>query len=244
MKNIFVGTSGFSYKGWSKIFYPEDLPQKKQLEYYAQAYNSVEINNSFYRLPNQSTYAGWRERTPDNFRFAIKGSRYITQTLALTGTGEAVKNYFDRAQALGDKLGVVLWQLPPHLRCDTAKLRDFAQVLRTNPVAGQIRQAFEFRHHSWFTGEVYDILRDFNFGFCIAHSQAWPSAEEVTADFIYLRFHGAPQLYASNYTDAELKMWAAKARQWAGDKDIYAYFNNDVNGYAVANAQKFCQMLR
>lgn len=243
MPNIFVGTSGFSYKGWSKIFYPEDLPQRRQLEYYAARYNSVEINNTFYRLPNKSTYAAWRERTPDNFCFAIKGSRYITQTRQLTDTAEAVGNYFERAEALGGKLGVVLWQLPPHLRADQDKLERFCRVLAANEVAKSVRHAAEFRHQSWFTPETYALLRRYNLALVIAHSERWPSAEEVTADFVYLRFHGAPKLYTSNYSDDELKGWADKARRWADGKDLYAYFNNDVDGHAVKNAQTLSKFL-
>src|SRR5438552_11020625 len=128
MKNVFVGTSGFSYKSWTGKFYPEDLPASRQLEFYAQHFNSVEINSSFYHLPKKTTYEGWRKRTPGDFRFVIKGSRYITQFLSLTNTEDAVKKFFEPAEALKEKLEVVLWQLPPRLKGNADRLKNFIVV--------------------------------------------------------------------------------------------------------------------
>lgn len=243
MKNIYVGTSGFSYKGWSEKFYPKDLPQKKQLEFYTAHYNSVEINSSFYHLPKKSTFESWKKRTPADFCFAIKGSRYITQMLKLKEADEAVENFFENADALKTKLSVVLWQFPASFRANKERLEHFSQLLRSNKTGKNTRHAFEFRHQSWFTEDIYKILRKHNFSLVIAHSEKWPVADEVTSDFIYLRFHAAPDLYASSYSDEELKQWAQKTKEIASGRDVYAYFNNDARGFAIPNAQTFREML-
>jgi len=243
MKNIYIGTSGFSYKNWKGKFYPDDLPISKQLEFYSEHFNSVEINNSFYHLPRKTTYESWAARTPDDFRFVIKGSRYITQFLSLSNTNDAVKKFFEPAEALGKKLEVVLWQLPPRLKADEKRLISFISVLEKNRVAKKVRHAFEFRNASWFDESILKILKDKNCGFVIAHSNRWPSAEFVTADFIYLRFHGAPRLFYSNYTDESLREWSMKAKKLARGKDAFAYFNNDAGSFAIPNAFKLKELL-
>jgi uncharacterized protein YecE (DUF72 family) len=243
MRNVYVGTSGFSYKGWIGKFYPEDLPASQQLEFYAQYFNSVEINSSFYHLPRKATYESWKKRTPDDFRFVIKGSRYITQFLQLNNTEDAVEKFFEPAIALGKKLEVVLWQLPPRLIGNTERLTSFIKVLRKNKVAKKARHAFEFRHSTWFEENILKVMEKYNCGFVIAHSNRWPKAEHVSADFIYLRFHGAPQLFFSNYSDEELKDWATKAKKWARGKDVCAFFNNDAGGFAAPNAKKLYELL-
>jgi uncharacterized protein YecE (DUF72 family) len=243
MKNIYTGTSGFSYKHWTGTFYPEDLSPSKQLEYYAERFNSVEINSSFYHLPKKATYAGWVKRTPADFRFVIKGSRYITQFLQLNNTAEAVDRFFEPAIELGKKLEVVLWQLPPRLKANAEKLQTFVQELQKNSVAKKCRHAFEFRHASWFDDNIYEVMREHNCGFVIAHSNRWPSAEAVTADFVYLRFHGAPAVFVSNYSDEALKEWSLKAKKWGRGRDVFAYFNNDAQSFAAPNAMKLHQLL-
>ncbi len=243
MENRYIGTSGFSYKGWREKFYPADLPEKQQLEFYSGHFNTVEINNSFYRLPKRAVFEGWKKRTPSEFRFAIKGGRYITQMLKLKDTAEAVDNFFTNADVLKTKLAVVLWQLPANFRANGERLEEFARVLRSHKVGKKTRHAFEFRHQSWFTEDVYRILRKHNFALVIAHSEKWPVAEQVTADFLYFRFHGAPHLYASSYSKKALEQWAGKAKKMASGRDLYAYFNNDARGYAVTNAQRFRKML-
>jgi len=243
MKKLFVGTSGFSYPQWIGHFYPKDLPSSKQLEFYAEHFNTVEINNSFYHLPKKATYAGWAKRTPDDFRFAIKGSRYITQFLQLKNTTDAVEKFFEPAAALGKKLAVVLWQLPPSSKSDPEKLNSFIEELYKNKTGKKTRHAFEFRHATWFDEAVYHVLRENNCGFVIAHSNRWASAEAVTADFIYLRFHGVPDLFASNYSEKSLKEWAVKAKQWARGRDLFAYFNNDALSFAVPNAKRLRELL-
>lgn len=243
MKKLFVGTSGFSYHQWIGHFYPHDLPASKQLEFYAEHFKTVEINNSFYHLPKQTTYDGWAKRTRDDFQFAIKGSRYITQFLQLKNTSEAVQKFFEPASALGKKLGVVLWQLPPSLKGDVIRLNLFIEELKNNKIGKKVRHAFEFRNTTWFDEEVYNVMRKHNCGFVIAHSNRWPSAEAITADFIYLRFHGAPDLFASNYSDKSLKEWATKAKQWSRGRDVFAYFNNDALSFALPNAIRLRELL-
>lgn len=235
-----IGTSGYSYSHWwDGVFYPADVPQKKWLEFYANSFDTVELNVSFYRLPKRETFDGWRKRTPASFVFAVKGSRFITHIKKLKDCQEPLSLFFDHAGALGEKLGCVLWQLPPNLHADRDKLAGFCKLLKRADVPKGTRQAFEFRHQSWFTEEIYQVLRENNFSLCIAHSTRWPYQEVTTADFIYLRFHGGEVLYGSNYSDKELAEWASKARRWLGEgKDIFAYFNNDAHGYAVDNAIK------
>lgn len=241
-----VGTSGYSYKHWAgDIFYPSGLPQTKWLEYYARSFDSVEINVSFYHLPKKQTFESWYAKTPKDFMFAVKGSRYITHMKKLENCEESVEFFFQNTCGLKEKLGVVLWQLPPSFHLNPQRLEGFCNLLRGNTVARKSRQAFEFRHQSWFCREVYALLRDFNYSLCIAHSIRWPSQATVTAaDYAYLRFHGGETFDDSNYSDEELQVWASKARAWRSEgRDIYSYFNNDAYGYAITNALRFRELL-
>lgn len=241
----FVGTSGYNYRHWSDgVFYPPGLPERKWLEHYSSFFNTVELNVSFYRLPRKTVFEGWRSRTPDNFIFVVKGSRFITHIKKLKDCDEPLKLFFDNVVGLKEKLGMVLWQLPPNLRSDTDKLESFCRTIRRLRVSRLTRHTFEFRHPSWFCEEIYEILRNYGFSLCIAHSGLWPCEEVITSDFVYFRFHGGEILYGSNYSEKELKEWASKAKYWMGKrKDIYAYFNNDAYGFAVKNAMRFRQLL-
>ncbi|MDO8886548.1 DUF72 domain-containing protein [Candidatus Oleimmundimicrobium sp.] len=246
MSGIYVGTSGFNYKHWSNgVFYPEDIPQREWLEYYARNFDTVELNVSFYRLPKESVFEGWHERTPTNFIFVVKGSRFITHIKRLKDCKDSIELFFGRAKGLKEKLGVVLWQLPPNFRVDAERLNEFCELLKKNKVAKGTKQVFEFRHDSWFCDKVYEILKTHNFSLCVAHSKCWPCEKVITANYVYMRFHGGEVLYGSNYSDEELKMWASKAQKWLNEgKDIYVYFNNDAYGYAVRNAKKFRELLK
>lgn len=244
-KNFFIGTSGYSYKHWhNDVFYPQEIPPSKWLEYYCQFFNTVELNVSFYRLPQKETFKGWYKRTPDNFTFAVKGSRFITHIKKLSNCDEPLGLFFSYTQELKEKLGVILWQLPPNLHFEREKIDNFCQLLKTNKISQNISQAFEFRHESWFCQELYNILKDYNFSLCIAHSKRWPYIEKSTANFVYIRFHGGEELYGSNYSDRELIYWSKKANYWLKEgKSIYAYFNNDAYGFAIKNALKFRELL-
>ncbi|MDN5347796.1 MAG: hypothetical protein PWP65_1360 [Clostridia bacterium] len=242
MARFYLGTSGYNYSHWRGKFYPEDLSTKDWITYYATRFNTVELNVTFYRLPLAKTFTTWYERTPDGFLFALKGSRLITHYKRLVGVEEALQSFFTRAAGLKEKLGVVLWQLPPGLHADTERLLAFCELLNSHPLARVARHAFEFRHQSWFVPEIYDILARYSYALCVADAPRWPQAKEVTADFVYLRFHGSRKLYSSSYTSEELAGWAAQVKTWlAQGRDVYAYFNNDAEGWAVTNA---CELER
>jgi len=239
MAHFYSGTSGYNYSHWRGRFYPRDLPSRDRLAYYAGEFDSVELNVTFYRLPLARTFAAWRGSTPPGFVFAVKGSRTVTHLKRLSGAEEAAEKFFERASELGDKLAAVLWQLPPGLKGEVARLEPFLALLRNHPVAGRVRQAFEFRHPSWFNPEVYRLLRGYGAGLCVADGPRWPLVKEVTADFVYVRFHGSRKLYASCYTEEELSAWAQDIAGWlARGLDVFAYFNNDAEGYALANARR------
>ena len=244
MARVFVGTSGFNYKHWGNgIFYPKGLSTSKWLEYYCQSYQTVELNVTFYRLPEKLTFENWYNQSPKNFVFAIKGSRFITHIKKLHNVGEAVESFFENASGLREKLGVVLWQFGGNLHANAEKLEEFCRLLNRDPIAKVTRHAFEFRHQSWFSDEILKVLKKHNFSLCIAHSTVWPCVEETTADWVYLRFHGS-RLYTSNYSNRELGDWAAKIRKWMGEgKDVYAYFDNDALGYAPENAKTLLEFV-
>jgi len=230
---IFVGTSGFSYPHWRGIFYPENLPQKDWFLYYTKHFDTVELNVSFYRLPRREIFEGWRRRAGDKFVFAVKGWRMITHIRKLKKCQEEIKRFFEAANGLKSK-DMILWQLPPSLKFDSFLLVDFLAMLPKG-----WRHAFEFRHPSWGDEKTWEILRKYKAAAVFQDFPDWPIFEEVTADFVYLRFHGKESLYSSCYTEKELKDWAKKIKNWQKQGlDVYAYFNNDALGYAIENAKR------
>jgi uncharacterized protein YecE (DUF72 family) len=245
MNHLRVGTSGWSYKDWAAQFYPEDLPAKDQLGFYATIFNTVEINATFYRLPTLKAVRGWHDRVPPDFQFSIKGSRYITHTKRIRDCGEAVENYFERLHPLGDRLAVVLWQLPPSLKRDVPLLEDFIEILPPG-----LRHAIEFRHDSWIGDEVTGTLGRRNIANVLVSSSRMPMDRRTpSSDFGYIRFHGLEGGPAHDYTRHELEPWADIARQWiegihGESMDVFAYFNNDVNVRAPANALLFERMVK
>lgn len=244
MAEIYVGTSGFNYKHWKDgVFYPTGLAQSKWLEFYTRKFNSVELNVSFYRLPKLSTFEKWKSGVPVDFKFAVKGSRYITHIKRLNDVEESLKMFSERIAGLGNKASVVLWQFGANFKIDVLRLKVFCNLLNRDKVLRGIRHAFEFRSASWFTDSVYRELRKNNFSLVVADSKRWPKAEVLTADFVYLRFHGGV-LFTSNYPRKELESWADKVKSWIGERDLYAYFNNDALGYAPKNAITFKALLR
>jgi uncharacterized protein YecE (DUF72 family) len=246
-----IGTSGWVYPHWQPDFYPADLPQKKWLEYYGQKFDTVEVNSSFYHQVLPKTYENWSQNVPKSFIFALKGSRFITHIKRLKDSKEPLKNFFESAKFLEGKLGPILFQLPPRMKADKERLESFlstANRLRSTAVVGSrksvVRLAFEFRDQSWFEKEIYKTLGKYNAGLVIADSGGnWPTEEVVTADFVYIRFHGK-ELYSSNYPKKELQGWAAKIKNWCKSSlDVYVYFNNDVLGYAVENAKTMLKLV-
>lgn len=239
MSRLFIGTSGWSYPHWKGVFYPEGLSQGKWLEHYTKFFNTVELNVTFYRLVQSKTFQNWHKRTPKDFCFVAKGSRFITHIKKLKGINEPLGLFIDRVSGLKEKLAIVLWQLPPSFKKDLKRLKSLLKLLKKTETA----QVFEFRNDSWFDKEVYGLLKDYNACLCIAHSgRRFPCVKEITADFLYLRFHGGGSLYSSNYADKELKEWVAFAKKFK-NKDIFAFFNNDAYGYAIKNALKFKKLL-
>jgi uncharacterized protein YecE (DUF72 family) len=230
---VHIGTSGWHYKHWIGDFYPPRFPAAKMLAWYAREFYTVEINNSFYRLPEEKTFKDWAATVPPGFLFAVKASRFLTHIKRLKDAKDPIDLFFSRARHLGPHLGPVLFQLPPKWKADTGRLRDFLQVLPTN-----YSYAVEFRDDTWYAQEVYRLLQQHNVALCLHdwHSEPW--AQEITANFSYLRFHGTGGRYAGNYPDHLLNEWAHKIQSWAGRlNEFYVYFNNDVGGHAIRNAR-------
>jgi len=233
----YIGTSGWDYRHWRGNFYPQDRPRTKWLDYYSRIFDTVEVNATFYHRIRRSTYLKWRVSTPEGFLWAVKASRLITHIHRLKGVEEPLKIFFDDVSALGEKLGPLLFQLPPALEFDGATLRSFLDLL---PSGG--RYAVEARHPSWADETVLSLLRERNIAWCIADTAGrFPYLEAVTADYVYIRLHGSRKLYASEYTETELMSWAQRIRSW--DRDAYVYFDNYFMGYAPKNALRLREML-
>jgi uncharacterized protein YecE (DUF72 family) len=235
-----VGTSGWHYDDWRVRFYPEKLAKAKWLEFYATQFNTVEINNSFYHLPSEAAFKNWYDSSPSNFIFAVKVNRFITHIKKLRNVEEAVEKFLTRVKILGEKLGPLLYQLPPNLHCDDQRLESFLSLLPP-----EMKHVFEFRHQSWFDEGVLKTLHKYNAGFCIFDMPSLNCPLAVTADFAYMRFHGSSGLYSSCYSEEELSDWAKRLSALAADcKAFYIYFNNDVEGFAVRNAVTIREYLK
>jgi uncharacterized protein YecE (DUF72 family) len=289
MGKIYIGISGWRYKPWRGVFYPPDLPQSRELAFAARAVPSIELNGSFYSLQRPSSYSAWYEATPDGFVFSHKGNRYLTHILRL---GEDIGPALANVMASGvfnlrEKLGPFLWQLPPNLRFDAQRLERFfkllprdlehAQVLARQheprmsgrvaldiDVNRKLRHALEVRHDSFNDPAFVTLLRKYKVALVVADSAGkWPDYEDVTASFMYLRLHGAEELYASGYDNDALDHWAARITAWAGgqqpadaklisrdppphrsSRDIYCYFDNDIKVHAPFDAQRLMARLR
>lgn len=240
MARILIGTSGWTYPSWRGVFYPEDLPSRRYLEFYAREFPTTEVNYSFYHLPKPETYAKWAAQVPGDFVFSVKASRLITHTKRLKEVEEPWETFVGNARSLGPHLGPILLQFPPSFRCDRNRLATFLKTAGSS----QVPLVFEFRHESWFVEEVYRLLKRHNAALCIADSPNYPRRDVVTADFVYLRFHGRTQLFASRYSDAELAEEAkAITRYRKAGLDVYVYFNNDALGHAVANGRTLQRLL-
>jgi uncharacterized protein YecE (DUF72 family) len=237
--SIFIGTSGWHYDHWKGPFYPQDIQSDDMLAFYVQHFQTVEINNTFYQLPNKETFDDWRESTPNEFRFAVKASRYITHMKKLKDPHQPVADFMERAKHLEEKLGPILFQLPPNWHVNVERLEQFLQVLPEG-----LRYTFEFRDPSWFEARVYKLLEARGVAFCMYHLNQRDSPRPVTADFIYVRLHGPDGSYQGSYDVQTLSGWAGAFSTWAQQgKDVYCYFNNDQGGYAVKNARQLKEML-
>jgi uncharacterized protein YecE (DUF72 family) len=238
-QRIHIGTSGWSYDHWKGPFYPEHLAGSRMLAYYAGHFRSAEINNSFYHLPDKETLKFWHDITPEDFLFTAKASRYITHMKKLSDTRQSVSVFLRRIRLLGDKLGPILFQLPPQWRLNKARLAGFLDALST-----EFRYAFEFRDRSWLTEDSYSLLSRHAAAFCIYELDGFISPKEVTTDLVYVRLHGPDGPYRGSYGDATLSGWATALTGWmAQGRSVYCYFDNDERGYAARNARRLLDML-
>jgi len=235
--NLHLGTSGWSYPGWRGRFYPSSLPAKGWLPFYAEHFNTVEINMTFYRFPKEDTLKNWLDLTPPEFTFTLKANRQITHLKKLRNVGHDVDFFCHLARTLGHKLGGILFQLPPAVVRDDSLLRDFLSVL-----SPEYRNVIEFRDASWFAEGVYELLRTCRVAFCIVSSARVPSDAIMTSDTAYFRFHGLTGGYRHDYSDDELRTWAKVIRE-TGAAETFAYFNNDYQAFAVRNAVRLREIL-
>jgi len=240
MAEIRIGTSGYHYKHWLGRYYPAGTKPGKMLEHYLQDFDTVELNNTFYQLPNESTFETWRDATPPNFLYAVKGSRFLTHMIKLKDAERGLVNFLPRAELLGPKLGPILWQLPPGWKVNVERLEEFLALLPP-----EHRYTFELRNETWMTEAVYEVFRKYNAAFCIYELAGYMSPIELTADWTYIRLHGPTHFkYQGSYSDAQLAEWSDRIRRWSRKlKAIYVYFDNDDSAYAVHNALTLKRLL-
>lgn len=240
MKNIRIGASGWHYKHWVGEFYPVQIKPEEMLGYYLRFFDTVEINNSFYRLPETKTFENWERSVPEDFLFSVKASRFITHVKKLKEGKIGFDRFEERVTALKRKLGPILFQLPPGWNYNGERFLEFIHSLPR-----QFRYAFEFRNHSWYNDDVYEALATNNAAFVIYELEGHTSPIRLTADFTYLRLHGPGGKYQGSYDDETLKMWINKFREWLknGLKEVYCYFDNDQKGFAAFNARRMKELL-
>lgn len=231
-QSIHIGTSGWHYDHWQGVFYQRKLPKKDFLAHYKDRFKTVEINNTFYQLPNCRTLKQWHDTVPADFIFSVKASRYITHMKKLKDGAESTAKFFDAVKVLGKKLGPILFQLPPHWKVNIDRLEDFLRQLPE-----KYQYTFEFRDTSWFTTDVYKLLAEHHAAFCIYDIDRRMSPKRITADFIYIRLHGPAGAYEGSYDRKTLEIWAEDFEIWSKQgREIYCYFDNDQAAYATKNA--------
>lgn len=237
---IRIGTSGWHYRHWIGRFYPEHSSGEAMFRFYIQHFNTVELNNSFYKLPEISQFRSWRDAAPKDFHFAVKASRFITHNKKLKDAEATLGHFLPRAEALGEKLGPVLFQLPPRWKLNLERLQAFLGVL-----PDYHRYAFEFREVSWNSPAVFALLRSYNAAFCIHELGGYQSPIEVTADWVYVRLHGPEGKYQGCYRLGALSHWAARIVEWSTQlKAVYVYFDNDDSSYAPHNALQLKELVQ
>lgn len=264
-----IGISGWTYKPWRGVFYPPGHPQKGELEYAGRAFNTIEINGTFYSLQRPSSFQKWYAETPNDFLFSVKGARFITHMKKLRDVDVPLANFFaSGVLCLAEKLGPILWQFPPNFGWNEARFRDFFALLpRDTETAAELarlhndklkarawlrtdarrplRYAVEIRHRSFLVPKFFQLLREENIGFVIADTAGkFPYAEELTSDLVYCRLHGDEQLYVSGYSDRALASWAERMRRWGRGRDLYVYFDNDAKVHAPFDAQRLAALLK
>jgi uncharacterized protein YecE (DUF72 family) len=239
LQPIHIGTSGWCYDHWKGPFYPEDLAGERMLACYAEHFRTTEINTSFYHLPAPATLRLWHDATPADFLFAAKASRYITHMKKLKDPAQGVSIFLQRMRLLGDKLGPILFQLPPHWRFNRERLSTFLDAL-----SGEFRYAFEFRDRSWLNGETVELLSAHAAAFCIYELDGFLTPKAITSDMVYVRLHGPAGPYQGSYDEQCLSGWAGDFTRWAAQgRAVYCYFDNDDRGYAARNALRLQSLL-
>jgi len=241
MRPVRVGCSGWNYDDWRGRLYPEGMGPARWLRRYAEVFDTVEVNSTFYRLPTAASVERWAEQTPADFAFAVKASRYLTHIRRLRDLADGVELLFERIEALvrSQKLGPVVWQLPPNFRRDDERL---AAALGALPPG---RHCFEFRHPSWFTDAVYELLRAHEAALVIGDHPRWPFQErELTTDWTLVRLHHGARGRRGNYSAREIEEWAGRIEGWRRQAEVFVYFNNDWEGFAVENARRLKRLLR
>ena len=235
MKPVRIGCSGWNYKDWRERVYPKGCPASRWLEHYATLFDTVEVNSTFYRLASQKAVAHWIEQTPPHFVFALKASRYLTHIKRLGDLDQGIARYYERIEPLTktpEKLGPIVWQLPPNFQRDEERLESALSALPEG------RHCFEFRHKSWFTDDVYALLRAYGVALVIGDRKGLDfQTHEMTTDWTLVRFHHGHRGRRGNYSHSELEEWAQRFEEWARDVEIYAYFNNDWEVFAPRNAR-------
>jgi len=237
---VYIGTSGWHYKHWRGTFYPPDTKDAAQFKEYLKSFDTVEINNSFYKLPPPLTFANWRKAVPPGFIFAVKANRFLTHAKKLIVDKESIRRFFTSAGRLREKLGPILFQLPPRWKVNAGRLEKFISALPKRH-----RYAFEFREPTWYNDEINEILKNKNCAFCIYELGHHVSPMQVTADFVYIRLHGPGNKYQGSYTDEQLTGWMKQIKKWQrGGRDVYIYFDNDDSGFAAFNALTLRKMMK
>jgi uncharacterized protein YecE (DUF72 family) len=236
----YIGTSGWNYNTWREHFYG-NTPRKQWLRFCAERFTSIEVNGTFYRLQEKSTFKKWRDQTPEGFHFAVKGHRYVTHNKKLLDVEESMIRCRESASPLGKRLAAVVWQLPASLKKDIERLEKFVKNLQRWK---STRQAIEFRHKSWFDDEVAECLERHAIAVCMSDAPDWPMWEEVTTDLVYIRLHGHTRKYASSYSKPAIRKWATRIRHWLEEnRAVHVYFDNDAEGAAPWNALTLLEML-
>jgi uncharacterized protein YecE (DUF72 family) len=236
---IHIGTSGWHYQHWKGNFYPARIASSDMLRYYAERFDTVELNSCFYKLPTLAAVKAWVRQTPAQFVFSLKASRYITHNRKLREPGETIARFFEMAKGFGNKLGPVLFQFPPVWQANPQRLAEFLSAL-----PAKIDYAFEFRNPTWHTREIYRLLDRFNAALCIFDIAGYQSPFDLTAGFAYVRLHGPGKAYQGKYSPSTLRRWAKRIESWAAqDHRVYFYFDNDQTGFAAANAFELSRML-
>jgi uncharacterized protein YecE (DUF72 family) len=240
VSQIHVGCSGWSYKHWRGIFYPEGLPQRLWFDRYAEEFDTVEINNSFYRLPQPETFEKWRDRAPPGFCYAVKANRYLTQAKKLNECEEPLQRMMTAVRHLGDRLGPMLYQLPPTLKCNLERLESFLRILPKD-----VTSVFEFRDKSWYVPETYALLDRYGASFCVHDMSSAASERIAVGPIVYVRFHGGVGKYWGRYSDEVLLSWTDWILNQAREgRAVWCYFNNDIHGHAIEDARTLKSMIR